>query len=78
MKRLTGLAAFALAVVVATPALTQRAPRTLNNFASDAQTVPVMANTPGALAVAIANTELETGASTTAYLVGAHGETSHD
>lgn len=49
MKRLTGLAAFALAVVIATPALTQRAPRTLNNFASDAQTVPVMANTPGAL-----------------------------
>lgn len=33
---------------------------------------------PGALAVAIANSELEPGASTTAYLVGAHGETSHD
>lgn len=49
MKRLTGLAALALAVVVTTPAVPQRAPRVLNNFASDTQTVPVMANTPGAL-----------------------------
>lgn len=33
---------------------------------------------PGALAVAIANPELEPGASTTAYVVGPNGETSHD
>lgn len=33
---------------------------------------------PGALAVAIANPDLEPGASTTAYVVGPNGETSHD
>jgi hypothetical protein len=48
MKRLNGLAAVALAVAITMPAIAQTARRTTAlNFASDNQTVPVMANTTG-------------------------------
>lgn len=48
MKSHSGLMAFALAAALATAALAERTPRALNTFASDQQTVPVMANTAGA------------------------------
>jgi hypothetical protein len=48
MNKLKTLAALAAAALVALPALAQNARRaTAQNFASDFQTVPVMANTSG-------------------------------